>query len=258
MLEQPEHPRNSSPDDRSAPFPIPNPPIETGSPDPRIEDYLDHVCAPLVGVVPYARRQELRAELREHLAALAAAQQEMGSEPDAAAVMALRQFGEPRDLSRQWAQEWLEGSGPACIQSPWRAMLVALGCFGLAMLMGFATCLIGRLPIPMPMSLIIGPVLTTAIATALPLMAGVASGWLAPARQALGAFYALAVLLPSVVLVLYGQIQVSDYPDNYMRSGALWAMWPLLGWMPIGCGGAAFGAWLRQVLPAKPRRWVLQ
>jgi hypothetical protein len=27
------------------------------SPDARIEDYLDHVCAPLVGVVPYARRQ---------------------------------------------------------------------------------------------------------------------------------------------------------------------------------------------------------
>ena len=79
----------------------------------RVEDYLDHVCAPLVGVVPYARRSELRAELRGHLEALVATHEELGSERTAAVVMALRQFGPPRCLSRQWAREWTHGAAPA-------------------------------------------------------------------------------------------------------------------------------------------------
>src|SRR5260370_38948195 len=75
-------------------------------PDPRIEDYLDHVSAPLVGLVPYARRQELRAELRGHLEALAASYRELGSAPDTASEQALRQFGDPRELARRCADEW--------------------------------------------------------------------------------------------------------------------------------------------------------
>src|SRR5438045_9125063 len=77
MLEQPERPSSGDSNDLSIRPSVQRPRGETGPPDPRIEDYLDHVCAPLVGVVPYARRQELRAELREHLAAMAAAQQEL-------------------------------------------------------------------------------------------------------------------------------------------------------------------------------------
>src|SRR5688572_4418190 len=73
---------------------------EAMAPHPRIEDYLDHVCAPLVGVVPYAKRQELRAELRSHLEALIATHQELGRGPEVAALEALRQFGDPQDLAR--------------------------------------------------------------------------------------------------------------------------------------------------------------
>src|SRR5439155_12286412 len=106
--------------------------------DPRLEDYLDHVCAALVGLVPYARRQELRAELRGHLEALVATHEELGSERTAAVVMALRQFGPPRHLSRQWAREWTQGAAPTCIEPAWPAMLIAAGSFGIASLLAFA------------------------------------------------------------------------------------------------------------------------
>jgi hypothetical protein len=49
------------------------PPADLPCADPRIEDYLDHVCAPLVDRVPYTERTALRAELRTHLASLAEA-----------------------------------------------------------------------------------------------------------------------------------------------------------------------------------------
>src|SRR6266581_7943431 len=133
---EPPHPLEEN-DPRGAPC---VPPTADGSeeatpPDPRIDDYLDHVCAPLVGLVPYARRQELRAELRGHLEALVATHEELGSERTAAVVMALRQFGPPRCLSRQWAREWTHGAAPAGPQPAWPAMLTALGSFGLATLL---------------------------------------------------------------------------------------------------------------------------
>jgi len=38
----------------------------------RIKDYLDYLCAPLLGVVPYAERRSLREEARGHLPEIAA------------------------------------------------------------------------------------------------------------------------------------------------------------------------------------------
>src|SRR5262245_18729182 len=103
--------------------------------DARIEDYLDHVCAPLVGVVPYDQRHELRAELRSHLEALAASYRELGSPPAAAVGAAVRQFGDPRRLVAQWKREWLRmaalnSARNAPSRSLWGALLAALLCFG--------------------------------------------------------------------------------------------------------------------------------
>ncbi len=93
------------------PSPQPEAVHPTGA-DPRIEDYLDHVCAPLVGHVPYQRRRELRAELRAHVEAIAEARRELdGSEYDAVSY-ALSQFGNPAVLARQWLQEWHVGHEP--------------------------------------------------------------------------------------------------------------------------------------------------
>jgi hypothetical protein len=74
--------------------------------DPRIGDYLNQVCAPLIGRAPTARLAELRAELRTHLEARAEAYRELGSEPEEAVWAALEQMGDPRRLSREWGREW--------------------------------------------------------------------------------------------------------------------------------------------------------
>src|SRR3989442_1490179 len=126
---EPPHPLEEN-DPRGAPC---VPPTADGSgeaapPDPRIEDYLDRVCAPLVELVPYARRQELRAELRGHLEALAASYRELGSAPNLASEQALRQFGDPRELARGCADEWQRRAPGRSPQPVWPAVLVASGC----------------------------------------------------------------------------------------------------------------------------------
>ena len=37
----------------------------------RLEDYLDYLCAPLLGAVPYPQRKRFRREAADHLLALA-------------------------------------------------------------------------------------------------------------------------------------------------------------------------------------------
>jgi len=72
---------------------------------PSIERYLDRVCAHLQAS-PEERTRELRAELAQHLDALVAAHQELGRDGEAAVREALRQFGSPDALGRNWARQW--------------------------------------------------------------------------------------------------------------------------------------------------------
>src|SRR5258708_7636566 len=72
--------------------------------DARIEDYLDRIYAPMVGRLPYARRQELRNEMRAHVGQLIAAHEELGSEGEEAVTAALRQFGEPALVAGRWLE----------------------------------------------------------------------------------------------------------------------------------------------------------
>ena len=224
--------------------------------DPRLEDYLDHVCAPLLGLVPYARRQELRAELRGHLEALVATHEELGSERTAAVVLALRPFGPPHHLSRQWAREWTHGAAPAGPQPAWPAMLTALGSFGLATLLAMVLMtmwLAGNLPFfnNNPALLMVG-----LLGGLLPALAGLSTGLLASARQALGTFYALSLLtLPAAALALHALAQPGPGADRAWSLG-LAMMQPL--WIPIGCAAAALGGSLRAHLAQRPGQWVLQ
>src|SRR5437868_2390555 len=130
--------KDSGAESRCAPPPTPNRSDESMTSDPRIEDYLDHVCAPLVGLVPYARRMELRTELREHLEAFVDTHEELGSSRDVAVLMALRQFGPPRELARLWAREWKQGAASTRVEPAWRAMAIGLGSFGLASVLTLA------------------------------------------------------------------------------------------------------------------------
>lgn len=60
-----------------------------------LQDYLDNLCAPLVGVVPYVERQSLRAEAEEHLLALIENKEAQGLFSEAAVEATLVEYGEP-------------------------------------------------------------------------------------------------------------------------------------------------------------------
>jgi len=85
----------------------------TSQPEPRIEDYLDHVCAPLVGTVPYERRQELRRELREHLMSIAEDGEFDGLSRAEAIEAALRELGEPSETGRDFLEEFTQAEPDA-------------------------------------------------------------------------------------------------------------------------------------------------
>jgi len=168
--------------------------------DPRIEDYLDQVGAPLIGWVPYAARMELRAELQAHLESLVAAYQELGSSPDAAVREALAQSGDPQAVAREWVREW-ELVLPRRKATPaWRSTLVALGCFGLAT--NLALGLIAVAQTSQPMGQLWNLLVFGALLLVLPFIAGLATGLLSPARPARGAVSALALLIPPTSLLL--------------------------------------------------------
>ncbi len=258
MMDRPEPKIRQAMDNLIAAIPPPGP-SGMSARDPRIEDYLDRVCAPLVGVVPYARRQELRAELAAHLAALIEGYQEMGSNSEAAAILALRQFGEPRAISRQWAREWTQRE-PMTGESPWPALIVGLVSFGVATLtalggMHLITGLdLNRCPPGAVESAL------TMLALLSPVGAGLTVGLRARSRQSLGAFLALSAwLLPTAVVALSAASPTDIRPGNSVEVYCYnLAIVQTIVWMPVGCAAAAFGSRLRSRLALKPRRWVLQ
>jgi hypothetical protein len=233
----------------------PGPVEEARRPDPRLDDYLDQVYAPLVGVVPYAKRQELRAELRGHLEALVSGYQELEPDPGAAVPAALRQFGDPRRLARRLARAW----APEKSASVWRATLTALALFGPAAGLGLASLFWWDMAEaletgPFPMGGLGVECLKVALVS--PLIAGLVTGLLAPARAALGTFYALALLIvPSVLLSRYGRIPQLDY---HLQCGTFLAVVQALAWIPLGCGAAWLGGFLQGRKLLSPGRWVVQ
>lgn len=73
-----------------------------------LEDYLDRVCAPLVGTVPRLKREEIRARVRTRINEFAAAHQELGSTPEEAIEFAIIQCGDATLISRRWLTQQAE------------------------------------------------------------------------------------------------------------------------------------------------------
>jgi hypothetical protein len=232
-------------------------PVSARALDARIEDYLDHVCAPLLGVVPYRRRQELRAELRSHLEALVASCEELGSTPELAVLTALREFGNPRAIGRRCADEWARAAEPTLLQSLWKAMVVAWGCFGLATVLSTGAEWMSMVS-PHVHSFAFLPALL-ACTFMLPLLAGLATGILAPARSVLGSFCSLSTLiLLSVGLALLERANPSGV-INLATCGRDLVTMQSHFWLPLGCGAAALGGWLLRIRRAlQPGGWALQ
>ncbi|MDX2065608.1 MAG: permease prefix domain 1-containing protein [Fimbriimonadaceae bacterium] len=91
------------------------------------DDYLDHVLAPMIGVVPIEVRRRIRAEALDNLEGRTQGYIRDGMAPRAAADAAIRKFGESTELSSEFIGNYTrqaqpEGSlgkvlGPDIIQS---------------------------------------------------------------------------------------------------------------------------------------------
>ncbi len=76
--------------------------------DPQVEHWFQRLNGPLKRL-PADERTQIHQEVRQHLEALATANEELGSSPHEAAELALMQFGDPGKFGKRMAQEWSQG-----------------------------------------------------------------------------------------------------------------------------------------------------
>jgi len=206
----------------------------------RIEDYLDHLCAPLVGSLPYARRQEIRREAEAHLYASIEEHREMGLSVERATEAALQAYGAPYRLAQAILDTWYSGAGsrtrPALYSRT--ATLRAFACFSIptaisALLVeSYAPTDIG-----LERSLWMGLWLLVS-----PLLAGALTGRMVPVRSA------QAVANVMLLLLLHGT--VAAFLMLPRRDGFYFVLFQLLYSLPVG----ALTAFLTQVICRHLRR----
>lgn len=98
----------------------------------QIEDYLDYLCAPLLGIVPYAQRRRLRLEAADHLYALTEDYSAEGFAPLEAVSIAQREYGEPWAVGQSFADAWTGASAAGrLVRFADAAALRAFGWFGI-------------------------------------------------------------------------------------------------------------------------------
>ena len=230
---------------------VPSPPANAAALDPRVEDYLDHVCAPLVGKVPFERRRELRWEIGCHLQALAEAFEELGDSREEAVVKALGQFGDPGTIGKEWRGQWQAhrpAPGPLPLSACVPAYFQALQYFvpALAVMWGYFA-IHSNLPT-------LSTLAVQFFALLLPLTLGARVGWRTSGRPSLGT--ALAIL--SLVLVLRAIMSVAPQEDIDRSPLVLALVVPALCWLPLAAIAAAVAVRFRTWLETPRFPWAVR
>lgn len=239
------------------------PSVEEMRPEDLIEDYLDHLCAPLVGVVPYPERNRLRSEAGYHLDRLLSGYIVEGMAPEAAARRAVEKYGSSQEVGQEFLETWFEHQPRGWVaQRIGLANVRAVTYFGTATLL--ATSLVQsrvywpdpepitfgltladvRRIVPEPLPLPDGHPLTVAlimISIFAPILAGALTGATVPVRPA------RAVYQVQTVLTLYTFVQ--GFQMLPLRDGLLLGLFMLFFWLPVGCLAAqltAIWTWRRR------------
>ena len=89
-----------------------------------LDNWFQRLNAPLKRL-PADERTEIHQEVRQHLEALAKANEELGSSTEEAWLLALTQFGDPGKFSKKMAQEWQQAK--TGFRADMTAILVYLG-----------------------------------------------------------------------------------------------------------------------------------
>jgi len=152
--------------------------------------------------LPANERRELYAEVRQHLEALAAANEELGSTPDEAWEHALTQFGDPGKFGRRVAWEWRRGWGwvsPDMAAVLYGAGVHAAASVGLVVLY-CAVCLLQYFSGANILGHCADWLMTAGYFVGVPALTGFILGRKYPQRALTGAFYA-ALALPVLPLL---------------------------------------------------------
>ncbi len=100
---------SNQPEERARPAAIPD---REAALSRRIDDYLDFLCAPLVGIMDYEDRRSFREEAWAHLQALVAEYRQLNLSEMEAVETALREFGDPWKVGKAFAREWMTKQPP--------------------------------------------------------------------------------------------------------------------------------------------------
>lgn len=212
----------------------------------QIEDYLDYLCAPLLGLVPHAQRRRLRLETEDHLLALVEDFGAEGFAPDEAVSVALREYGEPWRIGQDFAEAWLSGPHPCRFaRFTDAATLRAFGWFGVFSVL----TLLG-----MEQQYVLGPFQESlmsplyCLAILSPIAAGVLTGLALNPSTGSGVLRAMTLLglisAATGVLVL-PRLQILQF-----------ALFQFVFWLPTGYLSAIVAAGLRRQVRLQNFQWT--
>lgn len=221
-----------------------------------LDQWFQRFSAPLKHL-PIEERAELHQEVRQHLEALVAANEELGSSPQEAWEHALAQFGDPAHIGRRLAWEWRRSQG--WVSPDMAAVLYTLG----AHVVSTAVLIVCTVLVMITFRLYdnFGTAFTLEYLVGVPLLAGAAVGRRFPNRALTGAFYA-AVAWPLLPLMVVAAVSMTRLNVPDLLSVMLWPA----GWLTLGCGAAYLASarqrrqWYRPTLAdfmlRLPRRWA--
>jgi hypothetical protein len=223
MRNLPEFQNEAAAADARHPVPDRSPRAEAAPGEPLAAGYLDRLCALLPKDVSPMRRREIREELAAHLEALIEAHVELGSDREEAVRMALRQFGDPKRLAREWRK-----ASPSSPPS-WALALVSVQF--LAVLVWFGVMSLEAFPLSPAQMLLAGPLA--------PLATGLLWGRRWRQRQTGYGPLALAALMGAgAALLTPGSFGMDGVPFGPLYESAARAML----WALTACGAAGLTA----------------
>ncbi|ODU53338.1 MAG: hypothetical protein BGO01_00390 [Armatimonadetes bacterium 55-13] len=223
---------------------------ETPSPDQNsiLADYVDRLVAPLVGLVPYERRERFRSEVLSHLEALTEDHISTGLSADEAANKAVREHGAPRPISEKFLETWFEKGARGPLEKRFgRANCAAFSVFVFleAIYLAFLQFRVFipygvfyRLPLspgqireiwPMPLpfpEFTIGFVVLIGYPILVPFLGGWLVGRQVPVRAGAAVYHALVPLILCSFAVGALLLPVTE--------GLLFALIQLTFWLPVG------------------------
>lgn len=200
----------------------------------QMEDYLDYLCAPLLGTVPYSQRQRFRREAADHLWGLAEDFAAEGFSNADAVSHALCEYGEPWRLGQSFADSWQRGGERRyTLRFADAATVRAFGGFGVFSVL---TLLWIEQSVFQPGSSTLP--LAACLAVAAPFLAGVLTGLGLHAHPGLGIVRAVGTLAAASGVI---GLLLLPHPEALQ-----FALFQLLFWLPAGALSAAVTAGLKR------------